>query len=63
MIVCHCEVISDHTVVVALDNGASTLEQVCQMTGAGQDCGGCILSLKQILCQQGQVADQSLDVA
>ena len=64
MIICHCEVISDHAVVAAIDDGARTLEQVCQMTGAGQKCGGCLFSLKQVLCQHGQIADLShLEVA
>lgn len=64
MIICHCEIISDHAVVAALDDGARTLEQVCQVSGAGQSCGGCIFSLKQLLCEHGQVADLSrLEVA
>jgi bacterioferritin-associated ferredoxin len=64
MIICHCEVISDQAVEAAMDDGAHTLDQVCQMTGAGQSCGGCIFSLQQVLCQHDQVADQSrLEVA
>ena len=64
MIICHCATISDHAVVAALDDGARTLEQVCQVSGAGQSCGGCIFSLKQLLCEHGQVADLSrLEVA
>lgn len=59
MIICHCEVISEHAVVTALDDGARTLEQVCQMTGAGQSCHGCLLSLTQVLCQHGEAADLS----
>ena len=54
MIICHCEVVSDREVVAALDDGATTLAQVCQMTGAGLNCGGCVSSLKQIVCQHGQ---------
>ncbi len=64
MIICHCEVISDDAVVAAINDGARTLEQVCQRTGAGQNCDGCIFSLEQVLCQHGQVAVLSpLEVA
>ena len=64
MIICHCEVISDHAVVAAIDDGAHTLEQVCEATGAGQNCDGCIFSLKQLVCQRGQLANPShLEVA
>lgn len=64
MIVCHCEVISEHAVVATIDNGARTLDQVCKMSGAGQNCGGCIFSLEQILCEHDETVNPShLEVA
>ncbi|WP_406051613.1 bacterioferritin-associated ferredoxin [Kribbella sp. NBC_00889] len=54
MIVCHCEVVSDRDVVESIDRGARTLAQVCGTTGAGRNCGGCVFSLKRLLCQHGR---------
>jgi bacterioferritin-associated ferredoxin len=51
MIVCHCGVVNDQTVVRAIDSGARTLSGLCRSTGAGKDCGGCVFSLKRLLCQ------------
>jgi bacterioferritin-associated ferredoxin len=64
MIVCHCQVVSDRAVAATIDDGARTLAQVCQRTGAGQNCGGCIFSLEKILCEHGRTVDPShLEVA
>ncbi|MFC5267082.1 bacterioferritin-associated ferredoxin [Kribbella qitaiheensis] len=54
MIVCHCEVVSDREVRESIDCGARTLAQVCGATGAGRNCGGCVFSLKRLLCQHGR---------
>ena len=51
MIVCHCRVVSDREVVRAVDEGARSLAAVCRETGAGRDCGACVLSVKRLLCQ------------
>jgi bacterioferritin-associated ferredoxin len=53
MIVCHCGVVSDRDVTAAVQDGARNLTEVCRATGAGQNCGGCIFSVKRILCQHG----------
>lgn len=58
MIICHCEVVSDEAVSAAIDGGARTVAGVCQATGAGQGCGGCVYSVKRLLCHHG-VLDQS----
>jgi bacterioferritin-associated ferredoxin len=54
MIVCHCEVVSDQDVRESIDDGARTLAQLCGATGAGRNCGGCVFSLKRLLCQHGR---------
>jgi bacterioferritin-associated ferredoxin len=51
MIICHCAVVSDDDVTRAVDAGARSLAIVCQMTGAGQDCGSCVFSVRRVICQ------------
>ncbi|MEV0289478.1 MULTISPECIES: (2Fe-2S)-binding protein [unclassified Kribbella] len=54
MIVCHCEVVSDRDVRESIDRGARTVAQVCGATGAGRNCGGCVFSVKRLLCEHGR---------
>ncbi len=49
MIVCHCRVVTDRAVVDAVRAGAASLGSVCRATGAGQDCGSCVFSLKRLV--------------
>lgn len=51
MIVCHCAVVACRDIVTAAQEGATTLAQVCATTGAGQDCGSCVFSVRRILCK------------
>ena len=51
MIVCHCAVVSSGDVAAALDAGARSVSEVCRRTGAAQNCGTCIFSVKQVVCQ------------
>ena len=51
MIVCQCAVVSDRTIHAALTEGARTLGAVCRETGAAQDCGSCIFTVKALVCQ------------
>lgn len=51
MIICHCEVVTDRDVANAIDGGARTIAQICAATGAGRGCGGCVFTLKRLLCQ------------
>jgi bacterioferritin-associated ferredoxin len=53
VIVCHCRVVSDRAVAGALRDGARSLAAVCRSTGAGQDCGACVFSLKRLVCGHG----------
>ena len=50
MIVCHCRVVTDRQVADAVDRGARSLARLCRSTGAGQDCGACVFSLKRLVC-------------
>ena len=51
MIFCHCAVVSDRDVSEAIDAGARTVAQVCRATGAGQQCGNCIFSVRRVVCE------------
>ena len=51
MIVCHCRVVTDRAVTEAVRDGARSLAAVCRSTGAGQDCGSCVFSLKRLVCE------------
>jgi len=55
MILCHCSVVSSRHVLEALEAGAGTLAAVCRQTGAGRQCGSCVLSVKS--CMQDARAD------
>lgn len=49
MIVCQCRVVTDRDVDAALSDGARTVGAVCRSTGAAQDCGSCIFSVKAMV--------------
>lgn len=50
MIVCHCAVVNCKSIAGAVQDGATTLASVCSRTGAGQDCGGCVFTVRRIMC-------------
>jgi len=50
VIFCHCAVVGDREVAQAVDAGADTVAEVCRATGAGQQCGSCIFSVRRVLC-------------
>lgn len=51
MIVCHCHVVNDAAIAGAVQAGARTLSDVCRTTGAGRDCGGCVFSVRRLVCE------------
>ena len=55
MIVCHCRVVTDRAVADAVRAGARSVGAACRATGAGQDCGGCVFSMKRLVCEHGNV--------
>nr|WP_245916756.1 (2Fe-2S)-binding protein [Nocardioides gansuensis] len=59
VIVCHCAVVSDRDVHTAVAQGARTVGAVCRSTGAAQDCGSCIFTVKALVCQH-QAQDREL---
>lgn len=65
MIVCQCAVVSDHSIDEAVADGARTVGSVCRATGAAQDCGSCIFTVKALVCkhQQHEIALLEVDGA
>jgi bacterioferritin-associated ferredoxin len=49
MVICQCRRLSDRKVVKALRAGSTSVRELCQSTGAGQVCGGCVGSLKSLI--------------
>ncbi|MEQ6902926.1 (2Fe-2S)-binding protein [Nocardioides sp. YIM 152588] len=62
MIVCHCRVVSDRDVTEAISDGARTTAAVCRRTGAAQDCGTCIFTVKALVCEHQEVEQTILEV-
>jgi len=51
MIVCHCGVVSSSDIAAAVEAGARSTSDVCRRTGAAQNCGTCVFSVRQVVCQ------------
>ena len=50
-IVCNCYSITNGGIKEAVDNGATTLDEVMEVTGAGTICGACIDDVKRLVDQ------------
>lgn len=50
-VVCFCQNVTCGMIKNAVDNGASTLEEVQKITGAGTVCGSCIDNVKNLVEQ------------
>ena len=61
MIVCQCRVVNDSAIAAAVDEGATTLAEVCRATGAGTDCGACVFSVKALFCEHDVSRARSMD--
>ncbi|MDQ2180517.1 (2Fe-2S)-binding protein [Marinifilum sp. D714] len=48
-IICHCKQVTYGDIRMAMVNGARTLEEIKEITGAGTGCGNCIDDIKKIL--------------
>jgi bacterioferritin-associated ferredoxin len=49
--VCHCEVVSDHSIRTAISAGARGLEEVAALCGAGSACAGCHPTIEELLTE------------
>lgn len=50
-VVCTCMNITNGMIKEAVDNGASTLEEVQEATGAGTICGACVEDVERLVEQ------------
>jgi len=48
-IVCNCYSITNGAIKEAVDNGATTLEEVQEATGAGTACGVCLDDIQRLV--------------
>lgn len=48
-IVCYCNSITNGMIKDAVDNGASTLEEVQEVTDAGTVCGACLENVENLV--------------
>lgn len=48
-VVCYCKNVDYITIRKAMIQGARTVEEIKEMTGAGTACGGCIGKIEEIL--------------
>jgi bacterioferritin-associated ferredoxin len=51
MVVCHCEVVNDQTIVAAIQAGAVDADDLATLCGAGERCGGCRPTIESLLVQ------------
>jgi bacterioferritin-associated ferredoxin len=49
MIVCVCKAVSGERVARAISDGARSVEEITQCTGAGSGCGSCKKAIQQAL--------------
>jgi len=56
MIVCHCAGVTDHAITALIRDGASTVKEIVQRTGAGRCCAPCRDEIRSLL---GTASQQS----
>ena len=49
MVVCYCMNVTNGMIKEAVENGATTLEEVQAETGAGTVCGTCLENVRQLV--------------
>jgi bacterioferritin-associated ferredoxin len=59
MYVCHCAVVTERDVMASIANGARCIADVARETSAGQTCGGCVATLRELVCQHCPVTQRS----
>jgi bacterioferritin-associated ferredoxin len=52
MLICHCEVVTDKSIRLAVEAGARTVGQVSRSCNAGTCCGGCVPAIVEIIEQK-----------
>ena len=49
MIVCHCALVSDGELLAAIEDGATSFDELTSRCGASMQCGGCRQAVARIL--------------
>jgi bacterioferritin-associated ferredoxin len=49
MLVCHCRVVSSDRILQEIQTGATCTDEVAERCGAGTGCGGCLVTVEQLL--------------
>ena len=52
MILCHCSKVTDRAIESAIDSGAATLDEIGELTGAGECCGGCVPAVAEVIARR-----------
>lgn len=52
-IICVCNNVTREEIVKAIEDGATTVEEVGEATGAGTVCGACINTIQEIIDEIG----------
>lgn len=53
MIICHCRRVSDRKIRRLVASGADDVDDIGTRCGAGTVCGGCVLSIAEIVASSG----------
>jgi bacterioferritin-associated ferredoxin len=56
MIVCHCTGVTDGAIRRIIGEGASTIGEITDRTGAGSCCESCRQEIRALIVENGQVA-------
>ncbi len=56
MLVCHCHRVSDREIRAHAREGRASVRSVCQISGAGTCCGGCMPLVKAIVRKESEQA-------
>ena len=49
MIVCHCALVSSSQLLAAIEDGATSIDELTRRCGASQHCGGCLPAVERML--------------
>jgi len=61
MIVCICNNVNTTTIESAVENGACSVDEIRECTGAGNSCGKCQFKVNRVL--QDSISTMTIDTA
>ena len=63
MVVCSCRAVSDRAVRAAIDDGATSVEEVTARCAAASRCGGCSPTLERLIAEHAPAVDRTVTIA